>query len=227
MIDVRNDDEITNVRLVHWSVERLTRWLGLLPLMLLGAAIGCQAPVPPTPTPAPPAPTVARPAPTPAPTLAPTTVPTAAATLAPKPTAAAAPPPATASRVETLNAAGTAFTAGDFATAAGLYERVANTPASSGESALVTDFADFRAMVALIADGREDDAHDHLDELRQRDPNSVFGRLGSQLWDQYGMVGGLRGACAQLQPQVASQAGSALSTLQGLGVSVDPAHVCN
>ena len=183
--------------------------------------MACQAPAPPTPTP-PPVPTSAPP-----PTLAPTAAAKPLATPPPPPTSpVTAPPPATASRVETLNAAGTAFSAGDYTTAAGLYERAANTPPATGEPSVLTDFADFRAMVALLADGREDDAHDHLDELTTRDPTSVFGRLGTQLWDQYGMVGGLRGACAQLQPQVASQAGGALTTLQGLGVNVDPAHVC-
>ena len=42
-------------------------------------------------------------------------------------------------------------------------------------------------------------------------------RLGDQLYNQYGMVGQLRGACAQLQPQVASQAGPTLAALQTLG----------
>ena len=41
------------------------------------------------------------------------------------------------------------------------------------------------------------------------------------------MTGQLRGACAALQPQVASQAGPTLATLQGLGVTVDAATLCS
>jgi len=93
-------------------------------MLLAGLIVACQAPAPPTPTPAPPIPT-------------------------PSP-----PPPVTASRVETLNAAGAAFSGGDYTAAAGLYERAANTPPAAGEPSVVTDFADFRAMVALLADGR-------------------------------------------------------------------------
>jgi hypothetical protein len=134
--------------------------------------------------------------------------------------------PVTATRVETLNAAGTAFRSGDLKTAAGLYERVVNTPPTPGETALVTDFAHFRAMVAFLADPDENKARAHLDALTTRDQNGVFARLAKQLWDQYSMVGALRGACAQLQPQVASQATSAIGTLQGLGVNVDAATLC-
>jgi hypothetical protein len=146
--------------------------------------------------------------------------------VAASPSAVAAPLPVTATRVETLNAAGTAFRSGDLRTAAGLYERVVNTPPTPGESPLVTDFADFRAMIALLAEGQEDRAREHLDALTTRDQNGVFARLGKQLFDQYGMIGALRGACAQLQPQVASQATAAITTLQGLGVSVDAATLC-
>jgi hypothetical protein len=114
--------------------------------------------------------------------------------------------------------------------AAALYERVSNTPPTPGETAAastaINDFADFRALVANLANAEEDDARKHLDALRQRDANSAFARLGSQLWDQYGMVGQLRGACAQVQPQVTSQATASLSVLQGLGVTVDAATLC-
>jgi hypothetical protein len=90
----------------------------------------------------------------------------------------------------------------------------------------VTDFAHFRDMITLLADGREDDARTHLDALQARDANAPLARLGSQLWDQYGMTGQLRGACAQLQPQVTSQAGPVLTTLQGAGVSIDAQTLC-
>jgi hypothetical protein len=133
----------------------------------------------------------------------------------------------TAGRVETLNAAGAAFASGDLKNAAALYERVVNTPPGPGDSALLTDFADFRAAVALLASGDEDQARSHVDALTKRNANAVFARLATQLWDQYGMVGALKGACAQLQPQIASQAGSALTELQSAGVRVDAPTLCS
>jgi hypothetical protein len=105
---------------------------------------------------------------------------------------------------------------------------VTNTPPGPAEGANATtidDFAQFRAMLALLADGREDDARTHLEVLRPR--TSPLARIGIQVWDQYGMTGQLRGACAQVQPQVTSQAGTALTTLQGLGVTVDAASLCS
>jgi tetratricopeptide (TPR) repeat protein len=175
--------------------------------------------------------------PTVAPTVAtlPTAAPSAPALPTPAPTAPAlptpAPPAATASRVEALNAADAAYRSGDLKTAAGLYERVVNTPPGQAEAATATaainDFARFRGMVTLLADGRDDEARTSLDELQQRDPSAPLARLGKQLYDQYGMIGQLRGACAQLEPQVATQAGPILGTLQGLGVSVDAASLCS
>jgi hypothetical protein len=133
--------------------------------------------------------------------------------------------------VETLNAANAAFRSGDLKTAAGLYDRVTNTPPAQSEGASATaainDFARFRGMLTLLADGREDEARTDLAELQKRDPNSPLARLGSQLYDQYGMTGQVRGACAQLQPQVTSQAGPTLATLQGLGVAVDAPTLCS
>jgi hypothetical protein len=194
------------------------------PGVVLLVLAGCQPSAPSAPTPAPPrapTPTVLA-APTPTSIVAPTPTRRVAAT----PTA----PAATSSRVETLNTANSAFRSGDFKMAAGLYERVLNTP-PTGESdaarSAIDDLADFRAMVALLADGREDDSRAHLDSLQRRGPNAPLARLGNQLWDQYGMIGQLRGACAQLQPQVASQAGPELATLQGLGVSIEPQTLCS
>jgi hypothetical protein len=194
--------------------------------------IGCQpvAPSAPSPTPlAVPTPT-ALVAPTPTALVAPTPT----ALVAPTPTvrvlATPTPPAVTSSRVETLNTANTAFRSGDFKMAVGLYERVLNTP-PTGESdaarSAIDDLADFRAMLALLADGREDDGRAHLDALQKRAANAPLARLGNQLWDQYGMTGQLRGACAQLQPQVATQAGPELATLQGLGVAVEPQTLCS
>jgi hypothetical protein len=130
-----------------------------------------------------------------------------------------------------LNAAGAAYRGGDSKTAAGLYERVSNTPPAAGEppvaAAAIDDFAHFRAIVSLLADSREEEAKTHLDALQKRDPNSALARLAAQLYDQYGMTAQLRGACTQLQPQVASQAGPTLTTLQGLGVMVDAQTLCS
>lgn len=191
---------------------------------LLVLVVGCQSPAPQAiPTSAPttaPAPPTASPAP-------PTPAPTSTPTVAPSPV-----PPATgASRVEILNAANTAFASGDLTTAAALYDRVINTPPTPGEAAAATtainQFAQFRAMVTLLAAGHEDEARSHLDALQQADPNAPFARLAAQLWDQYSMVGQLQGACAQLQPQIASQAGATLATLQSLGISVDAATLCS
>jgi hypothetical protein len=136
-----------------------------------------------------------------------------------------------ASRVDTLNAANTAFTGRDLKIAASLYDRVVNTPPPASEGAAATaaidDFARFRAMVSLLADGRDDEARAELDELQKRDPTVPLARLGNQLYDQYGMTGQLRGACAQVQPQIATQAAPTLTTLRGLGVNVDPATLCS
>jgi hypothetical protein len=139
--------------------------------------------------------------------------------------------PVTASRVETLTAANAAFTRGDTAAAADLYARVVDTPRTPGESAelatTMEDFARFRAMVSLLAARREGDARVRLNELQDRDPNAPFARLASQLWDQYSMTGQLRAACAQLQPQVATQAGPVIAALQAAGVgALDPATLC-
>jgi hypothetical protein len=155
-----------------------------------------------------------------------------AATSTPTPTGVpTAPPPAVGStRVDVLNSADAAFARGDYAMASGLYERTLNTP-TTGEAAPTTaainQYARFRDLVALLADGREDDAKAQVDALQQSDASAPFARLGNQLWDQYGMVGSLRGACAQVQPQLASQAGSTLAVLQGLGVSADPGALCS
>jgi hypothetical protein len=172
-------------------------------LLALALVVGCQ---------------VASSAPTPSP------VPT---TAAPATTSA---PVSGAGRVEVLNSADAAFARGDYATASGLYERTLNTP-TTGEAAPATaaidQYARFRDLVTLLADGREDEARAQVDALQQADASAPFARLANQLWDQYGMVGSLRGACAQVQPQIASQAGQTLATLQGLGVNVNPAMLCS
>jgi tetratricopeptide (TPR) repeat protein len=237
MIDVRDDDKVTDMGLLHGlgrepntvlvSAMRLQRWLLSA---ALGGLVGCQAAGPTGPTPPVAVPTVA-------PVTVPTVAPVAVATVAPvavatvAPVSTTPPPPASASRIEALNAANAAFRSGDLKTAAGFYDRVVNTPPNPAEapaaSAAINDFARFRGMVTLLADGREDEARIDLQELQKRDPSSPLARLGSQLYDQYGMTGQLRGACAQLQPQLASQAGPTLATLQGLGVAIDAQSLCS
>ena len=131
--------------------------------------------------------------------------------------------------MDVLNQANAAFSGGDVAMSSGLYERVLNTP-PTGETRETTlaidDFARFRDAVALLSLGKEDEAKVQVDALQQADPTAPLARLGSQLWDQYGMVGDLKGACAQLQPAIASQAGPTLSTLSTLGVSVQAQNLC-
>jgi hypothetical protein len=168
-----------------------------------------------------------------------TSAPTAAPTAVPKPTAApAAPttapsaPPATgATRGDLLNAADAAYASGKSEDAAGLYERVINTPPAADEPpparVAITDYAHFRAMVALLTAGREDDARAHLEALRSREASAPLPRLADQFWNQYSMTASVKAACAQLQPEIATQAGPVLSTLQSLGVGADPAKLCS
>jgi hypothetical protein len=66
-----------------------------------------------------------------------------------------------------------------------------------------------------------------VDALQQADASAPLARLANQLWDQYGMIGEVRGACAQLQPDLVSQAGPIVSLLQSLGVNVDAASLCS
>jgi hypothetical protein len=220
--------------------------MALRAILMLGLAVlvaACQSASTPasTPTPAaaakPTAPPASSPAPAPAntpaaassPQSAPSQAPAAARpSPSPQPTSGAV--PVTSSRVEVLTAANAAFARGDNVAAADLYQRVINTPPGPGEasalSATINEFAQFRDIVALLALKREDDAREQLDMLQQRSPNAPFARLAAQLWDQYSMTGQVRAACAQLQPQVVSQAGPTLEALRGAGVAVDPATLC-
>ena len=205
---------------------------------------GCSGAQPPPSTPTPAAkptaavaaslvPTIAAVSASPSPAAVPSRATSPVAAAAPSPSAGptTAPVPVTASRIETLTAANAAFTRGDNAAAADLYDRVVNTPRTPAESAEVAttmeDFARFRSLVSLLAVRREGDARDRLNELQDRDPNAPFARLAAQLWDQYSMTGQLRAACAQLQPQIATQAGPALAALQAAGVGgIDASSLC-
>jgi len=180
-----------------------------------------QSPVSATPRPA-------TAPPSQAPAAAPASPAAAPSSSAVAPTTAAV--PVTASRIEVLTAANAAFARGDNTTAADLYQRVVNTPPSPGEAAAlsstVNEFAQFRDVVTLLALRREGDARQQLDALQQRSPDAPFARLAAQLWDQYSMTGQLRAACAQVQPQIVSQAGPSLEALQAAGVSADPNTLC-
>jgi tetratricopeptide (TPR) repeat protein len=128
-----------------------------------------------------------------------------------------------------LNAADDALQRGDLAAASQLYERVVNTPPAGEtpqQTAALTGYAHFRAAVALLAAGDEGEAKSHVEALQSADPTAAFARLAAQLWDQYSMVGSVRGACAQVQPQIASQARAELQVLQGLGVRIDAQSIC-
>jgi hypothetical protein len=138
--------------------------------------------------------------------------------------------PTNARRIDVLIAANEALSRGNAQQAAGLYERVANTPAAPNETAaaatVVSEFAHFRAMISLLEAGREDDAREQLDILRDRDADAPLTRLAAQLWDQYGMTGSVRAACAQARPQFASEGGPVVTALRGLGLDLDAASLC-
>jgi len=111
-----------------------------------------------------------------------------------------------------------------------LYEQAINTPASAEEStsvsAAIDGLAGFREIVGLTAAGREDEAHRRLTLLAARDPGAPLARLAAQFWDQYGMTASARAACAQLAPQVDTQAGAVLATLSSLGVDIRHDELC-
>jgi hypothetical protein len=132
--------------------------------------------------------------------------------------------------LDLLAAADDSFARGDATAAALYYERIVNTPPAATESAAATlainDYAHFRAIVAWLAAGQDDDAQEHLDALLSRDANAPLTRLALQLWDQYSMTANVRAACAQIQPEVLTQAGPIVQALQSQGVTVDPANFC-
>jgi hypothetical protein len=136
----------------------------------------------------------------------------------------------TAGRARLLAAANTADLAGDVGTALQLYSEIVSTPPSADEttagSTAIDDLARFRTMVDLASNGRDDDARQQLAALQQRDPSGALTRIAAQFWDQYGMTGRVAAACNQLRPQAATQAGTALDTLQALGVDVDSNTLC-
>jgi hypothetical protein len=203
------------------SAMLVGRWCAVGALLALTA---CQPPVPPaTPLPTQAPPPTAPPAVVASPSAIATSVPQAQG----KPIAS--PPPAVgSSRVEVLNSANAASGRASWSEAAALYERVLNTPPTADEAAAaataINDFAHFRAMVALLNDGREDEARAHVEALQARQPSAPLPRLADQFWNQYSMTASVKAACAQLQPQIVSQVEPVLSTLQSVGVN--PVSLC-
>jgi len=135
-----------------------------------------------------------------------------------------------APRVRLLIDANRAYAHQKVETAIDLYEQAINTPASEEESALISAAIDgvagFREIVGLTATGHEEEARRRLTFLAERDPDAPLVRLAAQFWDQYGMTGSVRAACAQLAPQVESQAGAVLTTLRSLGVDLRHDELC-
>jgi hypothetical protein len=133
-------------------------------------------------------------------------------------------------RARILAAANGAYQLGDLTSAIEIYEQVSGTPPdpaeTPAESAAIDGLAGFRAVVALAAAEREDDARQQLLTLQDRDPNGPLTRLATQFWDQYGMTALARAACAQLAPYVAPQAGPALDVLRTVGAGVDADTLC-
>jgi hypothetical protein len=133
-------------------------------------------------------------------------------------------------RVQLLIDANRAYTRQNVETAIELYEQAINTPASEEESAVISasidGLAGFREIVGLTAAGREEEARGRLAFLAERNPDAPLVRLAAQFWDQYGMTANARAACAQLAPQVGTQAGAALKTLESLGVRIEHDELC-
>ena len=133
-------------------------------------------------------------------------------------------------RVQLLIDANRAYAQQNVEAAIDLYERVINTPASENESPMTSSAIDglarFRQLVSLAAAGREEEARWRLMPLVDRDPDAPLARLAAQFWDQYGVTASARAACAQLAPQVETQAGLVLRTLSALGVEILHDELC-
>ena len=138
--------------------------------------------------------------------------------------------PVGASRASVLASADQAFASGNLQAAGDLYQRVLNTPPSSGESAALVaaenGLAGFRIVLVDTLRGDEAAARRELQDLQSRSADSPFTRLASQFWDQYGMTSDPRAACAQVSAQ-ASQVAAELRALRDAGVSIDPSALCS
>ncbi len=170
--------------------------------------------------------------PTNTPRLSPVAEPTRGSTApSPSPAAIQSPVPVGTARLGVLNAANDAFAAGDLRRSAELYQRVINTPPSTGESATLSGalntFARFRSVVALAALGEEDEARANLEALQQHEPGSAMTRLADQFWHEYGQTADAKAACASVAPQLASVNFAEIGILEGAGAPLDPKALCS
>ena len=126
--------------------------------------------------------------------------------------------------------ANVAYAQHDVRKALELYEQVAKTPPSDGESptisAAIDGLARFRRLVGLTTIGDEEQARRELASLVADEPDAPLSRLAAQFWDQYGMTASARAACAQLAPQVDTQAAGVLKTLSSLGIKLQHDELC-
>jgi len=133
-------------------------------------------------------------------------------------------------RLGPLGDANVAYAQHDVRKALELYEQVAKTPPSDGESptisAAIDGLARFRRLVGLTTIGDEEQARRELASLVADESDAPLSRLAAQFWDQYGMTASARAACAQLAPQVDTQAAGVLKTLSSLGIKLQHDELC-
>jgi hypothetical protein len=133
-------------------------------------------------------------------------------------------------RLRLLRDADAAYAAHDLQAAVQLYEQTAVSPPSDDEteaiSAAIDGVAHWREVIGMAATGDEAGARGRLALLVERHSGAPLARLASQFWDQYTMTGSPRAACAQLAPQVETQASGVLNTLTSVGVPIRHDELC-
>jgi hypothetical protein len=129
-----------------------------------------------------------------------------------------------------VKTANTAYAAKNLARAQSLYGRVISSSPDASESAAqtraLTDFAEFRLLLTLVAMGSEERAQRLVQRLGSRNADSPFTRLASDFWDQYGMTASLPAACSSISAEVPGQVGSAIAELQTIGIATSPRELC-
>jgi hypothetical protein len=129
-----------------------------------------------------------------------------------------------------LKTANTAYAGNDLARAQSLYGRAISSLPDASESAAqtraLTDFAEFRLLLTLVALGSEDRAQQLLERLQSRNADSPFTRLATDFWGQYGMTASIPAACRSISAEVPGQAGPAIAELQALGIPTSPRELC-
>ena len=132
-------------------------------------------------------------------------------------------------RLDVVEQANAAYAAGDIRRAGELYDQAAESSSdteSQVDAATITGLARFRAVLAWTLIGDEDRALQELRSIAARDPGAALTRLAAQFWDGYGMTGSVASACAQLAPDVDSQAGEVLTRLRSLGMELQHDQLC-